>query len=176
MEFYQYYKQNIDAISNSIEVGQNFPALILIYTSIDIIAWMAFGDIGVEERFTNWVDQWMYKNKKLDATSIDLYAARCAILHTLTPDSRLSKRGKANIITYAWGDSDLNDLKKVAEKRGITDQSFVHITELFNLFKEGVDEFMTELNTNEKMQLGFTKRANMAFENIGGEEMQGYIE
>ncbi len=176
MEFYHNFKQNIDAISICLKKGFHLAALTLMYSSIDIIAWMAFGDINVEDRFTNWIDQWMYKNRELEATSTDLYAARCSILHTLTPDSSLSKRGKANIVTYAWGTADINHLKEVAQKRGIKDQSFVHIVELFELFQEGISEFMSELDTNEDMQKGFTIRASMSYENISAIEMEGYRE
>ena len=72
MDFYQNYQQNIDGISLCISSSLIFPALTLIYSSIDIVAWMAFGDIQVETRFIKWIDQWMYKNRKLDASSTDL--------------------------------------------------------------------------------------------------------
>jgi len=174
MDFYKNYKQNIDAISSCLDAGLIFPALTLIYSSIDVIAWMAFGDIKVEDRFTNWIDQWMYKNRKLEASSINLYAARCSILHTLTPDSSLSKKGKANIVTYAWGKADINHLKEVAEKRGIEGQSFIHVNELFEIFREGVDLFMAELDTNKGLQKDFTERMKQSYEHILDEEMQSY--
>ena len=176
MDFYQNYKQNIDAISKCLEAGLIFPALTLIYSSIDVISWMAFGDINVEERFTNWIDRWMYKRRKLEASPIDLYAARCSVLHTLTPDSSLSKKGKANTVAYAWGNADLNHLIEVAEKRGIERQSFIHINELFELFTEGVNAFMAELDVDSNLREGFDERMAQSYENILNDEMQRYRE
>ena len=174
MDFYQNYKQNIDGISLCINSGQIFPAITLIYSSIDIMGWMAFGDIQVEKRFTNWIDTWMYKNRKLEATSNDLYAARCAILHTLSPDSTLSKKGKANIVVYAWGTADLNNYKEVAKHKGIHEQTFVHVNDLFAIFKEGIESFLADVNSNSELQLAFNERIDMSYENISDDEMQYY--
>jgi hypothetical protein len=117
----------------------------------------------------------MYKNRKLEASSTDLYAARCSMLHTLTPDSSLSKKGKANIVAYAWGKAKLEDLKDAAKKAGINNQSFVHVDELFEIYKEGIDNFIADLDTNEELQKGFEERLALSYENIDNEEMQTYL-
>ena len=174
MDFYQNYKQNLDGISLCINAGQIFPAITLIYSSIDIMAWMAFGDISVEKRFSNWIDTWMYKNRKLEATSTDLYAARCSILHTLSPDSTLSKKGKANIVVYAWGTANINDYKEVSEHRDIHNQTFVHIDDLFAIFKEGIELFLAEVDSDSVLQQAFNERIDMSYENISNDEMQYY--
>lgn len=174
MDFYQNYKQNIDAISLCLDKGLIFPALTLIYSSIDVAAWMAFGDIKVETRFINWIDRWMYKNGSLDATSTDLYGARCSILHTLTPDSNLSKNGKANIVVYAWGKANLNDIKEVSAKRGTDNQSFVHVNELYDIYRDGIDNFLDSLETDKDLKDRFNKRIELSYENISNDEMQSY--
>ena len=174
MDFYKNYKQNMDGISLCISSGLIFPALTLIYSSIDIVSWMAFGNIQVEKRFIKWIDQWMYKNRTLDASSIDLYGARCSILHTLTPDSSLSKKGKANIVVYAWGKANIEDLKEVALKAGIENQSFVHLNDLFEIYKEGIDNFIADLDTDENLQKGFSERLAMSYDNMDNDELQSY--
>lgn len=174
MDFYQNYKQNLDGISLCINSGLIFPAITLIYSSIDIMAWMAFGDIKVEKRFTNWIDTWMYKERKLEATSIDLYAARCSILHTLSPDSTLSKNGKANIVVYAWGKADLDHYKEVSKYRGNRDQAFVHVDDLFAIFKEGIDSFLADVDSDSELQLAFNELVDSSYENISDDEMQYY--
>lgn len=174
MDFYQNYKQNLDGIDLCIKTELIFPALALIYSSIDIMAWMAYGDIGVKKRFTDWIDRWMYRNRGLEASSTDLYAARCSVLHTLTPDSDLSKKGNANIVAYAWGTADLNHYKEVAKERGITDQSFIHVNDLFDIYKEGVNEFLSDVESDSELQKSFNERIEKSYENISNDEMQYY--
>ena len=41
--------------------------------------------------------------QRFGVSGLDLYAARCGVLHTYTMDSRLSTEGKAKRILYAWG-------------------------------------------------------------------------
>ena len=77
------------------------PALILIYSGIDIMA--ALGrprdkDEATRSDFIEWCDSFMLNGSELSCTAIDLYAARCGIVHTYTMNSRLSKQGKAKEI------------------------------------------------------------------------------
>lgn len=83
----------------------HLPTLVLLYSAIDISAWMTNEDpkAGVGKRFMAWVDQYLLKATPMDCTAADLYAARCGIVHTLSPDSDLSDKGKARRICYAWG-------------------------------------------------------------------------
>lgn len=176
MDFYQNYKQNTDGIELCLEQNLMFPALTLIYSSIDIASWMAFGDIKVEERFTTWVKRWMYRKRKLEATPLDLYAARCALLHTLSPDSSLSKKGAARTVVYAWGKANLEHLKLAAEKTGVGNQVCIHVSELFEVFQEGVNNFIEELDVNSELQEGFQERLNKSYENITPEEVVMFLD
>ncbi len=78
------------------------PALMLIYSGIDILASLERrkGE-GTKASFTRWVDEYLLKAVSLPCTSLELYAARCGILHTLTPESDLSRKGKAREVGYA---------------------------------------------------------------------------
>ncbi len=52
------------------------------------------------------------QRKKLNVTPMDLYSARCAILHTLTPNSKKSNTKQASVIAYAWGNKNVNILEQ----------------------------------------------------------------
>jgi hypothetical protein len=88
------------------------PALIVLYSAIDITAWLANDDTsaGVGKRYMAWVDQYLLKAKPMSCTSADLYAARCGVLHTLTAESDMNAKGKARQIAYAWGNKNADEL------------------------------------------------------------------
>jgi len=80
------------------------PALSLLFVGIDIVASLERqpGE-GMKASFTRWVEQYLLPARPLGCTSIELYAARCGILHTFTAESDLSRTGKARKLYYAWG-------------------------------------------------------------------------
>src|SRR5437764_14091045 len=73
------------------------PALMLLYAGIDTAGWLAADDpkAPVGQRFTEWVDRYLLPRTTLKVTALELYAARCAVLHTMTARSDLSDAGKA---------------------------------------------------------------------------------
>jgi len=52
--------------------------------------------------FIEWADKYLRLSETLGCTSTDLYAARCGVLHTHSPDSRLEREGKARRLVYEW--------------------------------------------------------------------------
>ena len=140
--FFKNYLEYFRAIELCIDSKLVLPALTLIYSGIDTFSWVAYGDIGVRDRFTKWVENHMYSENNLNPLPIDLYAARCAILHTLTPDSKLSKNNNALPINYAWGNASLKELESAIERLGPGQATSVHLNELFESFKSGVAHFL----------------------------------
>lgn len=140
--FLKNYSQYFRGIEICIDNKLVLPSLTLIYSGIDTFSWVAYGDIGVKNRFTKWVKNYMYTKKRLSPSPIDLYAARCAILHTLTPDSDLSKNNKALTIGYAWGNANLKELEKSIENLMPGQIASVHLNDLFESFKLGAVNFL----------------------------------
>ena len=140
--FHQNYFQLFEAIDLCVKEKYVLPSLCLIYSGIDTIAWIAYGDIAVKDRFLSFVENHMYQEKKLDPRSIDLYSARCAVLHTMTPDSDLSNKNRAVPLAYAWGNADLNELKKSVTTLKPSEVSCVHLNDLVESFRLGVANFI----------------------------------
>lgn len=134
------YKQMLGAIKLCIELKLQFPVLTLIYSMIDIFAYRCYGNIKVETRFIKWIEEYMYKEKNLNIEPIDLYSARCAILHTLTPNSKLIKNNKANVIVYAWGHADLKTLEECT-KNIDNNLKAIHINDLYESLRLGILRF-----------------------------------
>jgi hypothetical protein len=85
------------------------PALMLVFTTIDQMAWVALpGDEDVKGKdFMAWVTTYMLgrDNAGLEAvTAGDLWGARCGLLHTSTAESSSLKKGTASKkIAYSYG-------------------------------------------------------------------------
>jgi hypothetical protein len=84
--------------------GRNRTALILTFSGIDAMASLekSNGKNDVKERFANWVNEYMQFNDWPEA-GLELYGARCGILHTYGPISDLSDKGKVRLIGYTTG-------------------------------------------------------------------------
>lgn len=79
------------------------PALILLYSNIDALAWLGCpegrSDVTRAD-FIAWVSAYMLPIEGSDCTAEDLYAARCGLLHTHTADSRLNRNRLARRVYY----------------------------------------------------------------------------
>jgi hypothetical protein len=84
--------------------GRNRAALILTFSGIDAMASLEKNDgkNDVRERFENWVNEYMQFSDWPEA-GLELYGARCGILHTYGPISDLSEKGKVRLIGYSTG-------------------------------------------------------------------------
>lgn len=69
----------------------------------------------------------MLKPGTLSCTEADLYAAKCSVVHSFTPDSDLTKAGKARVIGYAFGSANVDKLDQAAVFAGQSDQVNVHV-------------------------------------------------
>lgn len=84
-------------------------ALMLVFTTIDQMAWVALpGDGDVKGKdFMAWVSTYMlgHNDAGLEAvTAGDLWGARCGLLHTATAESSSLKNGTASKkIAYSFG-------------------------------------------------------------------------
>ena len=79
------------------------PSLILLYSTIDIMAWLDRDENHKDVRrsdFIKWVETYLLPNYRFSCTALDLYAARCAIIHSYSSESSLSRNGEANMIFY----------------------------------------------------------------------------
>ena len=50
---------------------------------------------GTKAAFLRWCDSYLLASKALPCNSLELYGARCGVLHAGSPDSDLSRLGKA---------------------------------------------------------------------------------
>jgi hypothetical protein len=154
------------------------PALILIYSAIDITSWLASDNpkASVRKRFTTWVNKYLLYAKPLGCTAIELYSARCGIIHTYTAFSKLVEKGKARIITYAWGTAKSSDFQKLIDMTSWTDKAVVlHVEELYEAWRLGLLAFVDELKDDRIKAQAVYERSSNFFDNLAADKFDSLL-
>jgi len=154
------------AIDLCLEKSLLMPALVLIYNGIDIIAALsreAKKDKVTREDFINWCDRYILPGNNLECSSQDLYAARCAILHTYTAVSELSKQGNASEIYYCLGNTEKEKYQKIIDSKYPRKVVIVTIETLDKAFKSGYLSFIEDIKKEPQKELLVYERASNFF-------------
>lgn len=146
------------------------PSLLLLYAAIDIAGWLDAGDTerSVRVRFTRWVDRYM-SPADLGCTALELYAARCGLLHTFTGESDLAERGAVRRLMYAWGNADVEALRDAIRRFGapVTGAwEAVRVDAILAAFARGLSRFLEELDADPPRGASVNVRAGKFFADI----------
>lgn len=141
-------EQHVRAIALCLRSGLPGPALTLVYVGIDSFGALA-RPIGqkrrVREDFVAWADRYMIKPKQLPVTALELYGARCGVLHTLGPESDLSTAGTVRQISYAWGNREAGPANAVIAEASKLNPRLaavvVKVEDIADAFIEGIASF-----------------------------------
>jgi len=130
------------------EQKNTLSALVLLYSAIDTAGWLdSEQPYATSNSFTTWAEKYLLEAVALDCTAIDLYAARCGLLHTFTPESRLTVSRKARRICYAWGDASVEEVETIIHKKGKSrDYVAVHFDDLHEALRLGLLAFARDLD------------------------------
>jgi hypothetical protein len=123
-------------------------AVNLIFSGMDTMAYlnMPAGQQDVERKdFILWVERYIKFPCKEQLTGLDLYGARCAMLHTYGARSKLSREGKCRMVCYMD-----RGIPEIRSKPGIDDLVVVSISALADAFFKGIDKFLVDLFANKE--------------------------
>lgn len=142
-------------------------ALVLIYSTIDAAAWLDVpaGDVTRED-FIRWVDTHLLPGTPILATALELYAARCGILHSLTAFSRLSREGRVRTVGYARGTASVEDLNQMAWILRRDDIVGVHVDHLRQALKAGMQHFLDDAAKDRDRWARVSARAKSLFSHL----------
>ena len=140
------------------KAGHPLQAAMLIYASIDQLAWLAIeSSHHNHSHFKSWINQYFPKGsiEKLGVTIDELWEARNALLHMATTESRKvreqnGKKPESNIrklCYYIAGQSDLS-LKSTTN-----DTYFVNLSDLSDIFAAAALNFLTDINKTKNPRL-----------------------
>jgi hypothetical protein len=137
-------RQFLDAIDSCREQRQLGPALALAYTLIDNLAYLGAPAIQLEVRdvdFIKWCDEYLTPRESLGCSAVDLYAARCGVLHSGSPHSRLARRGQAKKLGYAWGEATTASIAALLTPDAHLGTTIIHADTLFKILRAANDAF-----------------------------------
>lgn len=144
------------------------PALALIYTGVDVMASLQrSGDESVREAFIRWVDNYLLRARSLPCTALELFAARCGVLHTFTADSDLFYKGKVRRLLYAWGTARASDLAVTISKLGRDDGVAIHVDDLFWAFRIGLADYVDAVDQSPALRDRFAQGTDLWFTEVG---------
>lgn len=134
----------------------------LIYSCIDILGWLDRPKEKLDntrEDFVNWVERYMDPDSSLKCSALDLYAARCSVLHTNTPSSSyLFRDGKAKKIFYMYGEVNEQEINNLIANEPQDSTIFIRVENLYKALLVGIKKFKTTLiisvfKSDEKMTI-----------------------
>ena len=158
----------LDEIDDCLKKTRIVPCLILIYSTIDSFSSLANRSNKKGRKvFMNWVRDWMLGNTSLKCNEIDIYAARCGLLHQNISESDLSKAGEAREIFYCWGQSDIRIIEETIKKRKRQDSVVaLRIEDLITSLKEAIVLNLEKISTDKDWEKEFQRKGRKYFVNI----------
>ncbi|MFL1454289.1 hypothetical protein ACJO5Y_07560 [Marinobacter sp. GN3S48] len=145
-------------------------ALILIYTGIDIFSGLgrpSDKESPSRQDYIHWCGKYLLGKEGIFCTATDLYAARCSVAHHYAMESKLSSEGKADELVYAYGDRKAEELQSVIDRAGLTTK-VLHIETLASAFREGVADFLLEVDQDPARREVVLSRAGRFFKSQPG--------
>lgn len=148
-------RKNLDNHFHAIDLcmgqGLRMPALILIYSAIDFLAWLArpkAKDDVDRKQFIAWADRHIIAAGFSQCSATDLYSARCAHLHGNNFESSMTRKGDAHAVLYAWGNANPAVLLAATKLIPKAKVRVVHVETLIAALKGASDSFLHETQTD----------------------------
>lgn len=148
----KFFLATAEALNTLNEKNLYGAGLVVAYSAIDSLALLDAPSNQIDatsESFRAWVDKYLTKQKGVTFTSNDLWAARCAVLHTSTSESKLSQTGRAKQLQYYNGDSSHPEAHKFVARVQAIDGGIhiaVNLTDLFAALIAAMMEFAPDLS------------------------------
>jgi hypothetical protein len=156
-----WFKKHLQGIASCLNSGLPEASLTLLYSGIDTLGLLNAPPDATDatrQTFLDWCEQYLLTRLKgVDGeslTALDLYAARCGVLHTSSSVSRLGREGEAHEVWYRFqGQAGVNLMANVRlQPVGLDIEHFAIA------FKEATIAFLTDLNQDQaKIQTAETR-------------------
>jgi len=155
-------------------------ALIILYSAIDTLAWAGREDGDVtRDDFVFWVERYMQPEKTLGCTAIDLYGARCGLVHSGIAESRLSRAGNTSVLWYATSPETADILRQWVEDGAFgSDMSVkvVYFTELLATFVEASHRFTQDIAHDQVRRERVQERVRQWLNFMPHSQVRSYID
>ncbi|MEX2181392.1 MAG: hypothetical protein WD771_05075 [Gemmatimonadaceae bacterium] len=163
------FDQSFASLRVLLDKGHIQSFLVVLYSTIDAAAWLSVehgGDVTKKD-FVRWVDEYLLPQSGLDCSALDLYAARCGVLHSFSAYSALQRKGKARPISYALGSGSLPALRRLIAVSDEKEAVAVQLEDLANAVVRGWERFHASIESNPRTLQRLTVRGGMLFSLVG---------
>lgn len=134
---------------------------LLLMSAIDVVSGIERSGDKVDtgrHDFIAWADQYLcLEGPEYKLTGVDIYAARCGLLHSYSPNAKLVRDGKA--VTLGWVDQ-CNPPVRSNEDRSLVIASMGH---LFEAVLAGAADSMSRINRDESLAILVNARLEQMF-------------
>lgn len=123
----------------------------LIFCGIDSLAALTRPvDVADTSRsvFIKWIERFLLPGSGLACTALDLYAARCGVIHTHSAVSDFQRQGSARSLIYEWRQGPRASVKVPLPPGAIT----IEVEGLQEAFKTAVRRFLMEADTDAEIR------------------------
>jgi hypothetical protein len=153
----------LSAARRCLDERQILPSLTLLYAGIDVMASLeAAPGEKVNVYFKRWVETYLLPQTSWKCTAVDLYGARCAVVHTFTPDSDLSKRGAAKVIYYAHSGAEVAKMEEVSCDFN-RNAECLEVSEMITSFYNAILKYMVEVASDTVRKAAVEAKAGLWF-------------
>lgn len=153
-----------------LDAGHTLPALVLLYSAIDVFASLQRPETQADtdgSHFKKWAEDYVIKASLPTVTSEDLWGARCGLLHTHSPSSRDSRRGKARELCYYRAHALTPDMQRALESARQLAQGKGKVpldTDLlYSAFEDGVRRFLADVQRDPELEKRAVCHSSMLF-------------
>jgi len=139
-------------VHDALQKERTTAALILLYAAIDGMSHLAEMDTkkGHGATFKSWVRKWMVEGSSLPVNEVDLWSARCGILHQQISESDQTSAGHAREIFYSSGGASPEVLEGAIEQFWVRDAVALPIEDLISIFADGMTKCISEIEKDPK--------------------------
>jgi len=143
---------SLEEIIEGIDVCQkahlNNSTLILLYAGIDAVASLEKLP-GEQQKFSflRWVNSYLLPAKQLACSDLELYGARCGLVHNMAAESDLSIQGKVRPVVYSFGGASPTESQNASDA---LNHGYVAIdsNDLIEAFRVGVHTFWSDVSAS----------------------------
>jgi hypothetical protein len=134
----------LGSIATLLETHRERSALILLYAGVDILGALDSDGEATRQSFVTWADRYMTPATKLGCDALELYSARCGLIHALTPETRLTKEGRTRRFAYVTH-------PVFFPEQNFAGESFiVHVGTLWLAFRDGTRQFVVDSESDPR--------------------------
>lgn len=157
-------------------LNSKFPsaALSLMYIALDTAASLDYRlrKARPSARFVKWVDRYIVGSGDLPCSALDLYGARCGLLHMYSARSHLSSKGHVAEIWYTFHDREADMLREAVRERELEQVVVLSLDSLTSAVANGITAFISDLESDQSLADWAISKAKQTFqfiERIGDE-------